>query len=290
MDQHAPPSAESVRSPDVAAFEILDAPSEGPSGLIFASPHSGRFYPEDMGSAVAIEELRLVEDAAMDELIATGPSAGATLLLARYGRAYVDLNRSENDLDPVLIGDCNIQTPSPKTIAGYGVLHRLSARQEPLYAQRLTMAEADSRLERVYRPYHDALSDLMHKGRAHHGQSLLVDWHSMPQRATGPHGPDIILGDRHGTSCDVVWTRLLRQLFEARGWRVGLNRPYAGGHATQVWGRPEEGFHALQIEVNRRLYWDEANHQPSMGWKRCHSTLKQVIAELGTKYSANPNV
>lgn len=263
------------------AFEIRQARPPAASGLIFASPHSGNFYPADMDCAADRATVRSVEDAAMDQLIASGPDHGATLLIARYGRAYVDLNRAETDLDPALIGDCPSLEPSPKTLAGYGVLHRLAGDRQPLYQRRLTLAEANRRLDRVYRPYHDALAGLMTQAKDQYGQALLIDWHSMPQRATGANGPDIILGDRHGTSCDVFWTRTLRALCEAQGWRVGLNRPYAGGYATQKWGHPEEGLHALQIEVNRRLYWDEINHQPAIGWKRCHSALKRVIAELG---------
>ena len=160
------------------------------------------------------------------------------------------------------------------------MLHRLGGDRTPLYSRRLTMNEAVSRLESVHRPYHQALSNLMEDSLATTGRALLVDWHSMPERATGPTGPDIILGDRHGSSCDVQWTRLLRSLFEEQGWRVGLNRPYAGGYATQIWGRPNEGYQALQVEVNRRLYWDEQAHAPSIGWKRCQGVMKRVISQF----------
>lgn len=233
-----------------------------------------------MGASVDGAQLSLVEDAAMDRLIAGATADGASLLLARYGRAYVDLNRAETDLDPALISDCPAIQPGPKTLAGYGVLHRVSGNGTPLYDRRLTMNEASARLDAVHRPYHRQLAALMEEARGTHGRAVLVDWHSMPQRATGPHGPDIVLGDRHGSSCAALWTRTLRALFEAQGWQVSLNRPYAGGYATQLWGRPQDDFHAIQIEVNRRLYWDEARHCPSAGWKRCASSLKQVIGGL----------
>lgn len=262
------------------AFDVHRANADRATGLVFCSPHSGSIYPDDMQACADETRLRLVEDAAMDRLIASAPSQGAALLLARYGRAYVDLNRAEDDLDPALITNCPVDHPSPKTVAGYGVLHRISGDNEPLYDRRLDMTEVEARLTRVHRPYHQQLSQLMHEARETTGRALLVDWHSMPQRATGLNGPDIVLGDRHGSSCDVEWTRALRAMFEAQGWRVGLNRPYAGGYATQMWGQPEQGFHAVQIEVNRRLYWDEANHQPGLGWKRCETALKRVIAQL----------
>lgn len=281
MAFNSSPAADTDTDAMPASFEVRPASKPDIAGLIFASPHSGDFYPADMDCVADKATVQAVEDAAMDRLIASGTDHGAAILIARYGRAYVDLNRAETDLDPSLIIDCPPLEPSPKTLAGYGVLHRLASDRQPLYQRRLTFLEASTRLDRVYRPYHAALAALMTQARDQHGQALLIDWHSMPQRATGANGPDIILGDRHGTSCDVFWTRTLRALCEAQGWRVGLNRPYAGGYATQEWGRPEDGFHALQIEVNRRLYWDEAHHQPAIGWKRCHTALKRVIAELG---------
>lgn len=288
MDQHACHDT-APEHEGSAAYNVLEPATGLATGLVFCSPHSGSVYPPDMRSCADPASVRRVEDAAMDQLIATAPAKGAAVLLARFGRAYVDLNRSEKELDPALITDCPVQYPGPKTLAGYGVLHRLSGSGEPLYARRLDMAEVEARLQSVHRPYHRQLSRMMQDARAQKGRAVLVDWHSMPQRATGHSGPDIILGDRHGSSCATFWTRSLRALFEAQGWRVGLNRPYAGGYATQLWGRPHEDFHAVQIEVNRRLYWDEAAHQPGAGWKRCESALKRVIAELCAIAGEIPN-
>lgn len=263
-----------------APFVVRPAENGLRTGLVFASPHSGSHYPQDMDASAPPASIRMAEDAAMDQLVDSAPQSGTPLLLASIGRAYVDLNRSANELDPALIAECEVMTPSPKTLAGYGVLHRLGGDRTPLYSRRLTLSEAVSRLESVHRPYHQALSDLMDESLRTTGRALLVDWHSMPERATGPNGPDIILGDRHGSSCEVQWTRLLRALFEAQGWRVGLNRPYAGGYATQLWGRPHDGYQALQVEVNRRLYWDEQTHAPSIGWKRCQGVMKRVIRQF----------
>jgi N-formylglutamate amidohydrolase len=125
----------------------------------------------------------------------------------------------------------------------------------------------------------------MQSARETHGRAVLVDWHSMPSRAVrggarGAAGPDVILGDRHGTACAPGLTRRLRGLFEAAGWRVGLNQPYAGGYTTQSWGRPGEGYEAIQIELNRALYLDETTLQPGPGYARCRSVLERVIAAL----------
>lgn len=266
------------------AFVVL-RPST-PGRFVFASPHSGIVYPPDMGADPALPEasLRSAEDALVDRLIAPGVDHGATVVLARPGRAWVDLNRDPADLDPLLIDGAPDGALSARTAAGYGVIPRLTGDGRALYDRRLTLGEAHERIARTHRPYHQALADGMEAARARHGEAVLVDWHSMPARATqgvgGARGPDVVIGDRHGSSCAAELSRRLRRAFEALGWRVALNQPYAGGWTTQSWGRPSEGFHAIQIELNRALYFDEAVRAPGPGWSRTEKGVARVIADL----------
>ena len=267
-----------------AGFAVLAPETPGP--FVFASPHSGDRYPADMAPAPGLDpaSLRSAGDALVDRLIAPGLERGATLILGRTARAYVDLNRAPDDLDPVLIEGLDGRTGSPRAAAGYGVIPRLTGDGRPLYDRRLGRDEAEARIARVHAPYHAALDDLMQAARTRHGEAVLVDWHSMPSRATlgvgGARGPDVVLGDRHGSSCAAALTRRLRRAFEALGWRVALNQPYSGGWTTQRWGRPADGFHAIQIELNRALYLDEATLEPGRGWSRCAAGTARVIAEL----------
>lgn len=267
-----------------AAFALVAPATPGP--FVFASPHSGDLYPADMGAAAGLDPagLRSAEDALVDRLVAPGPAAGAALLLGRFGRAYVDLNRDPEDLDPALIDGLEGRTASPRAGAGYGVIPRLTGDGRPLYDRRLGREEAAARIARAHAPYHAALERLMREAHARHGEAVLIDWHSMPARAAqgagGARGPDVVLGDRHGAACAADLTRRLRQAFEALGWRVALNQPYSGGWTTQRWGRPAEGFHAVQIELNRALYLDESTLRPGRGWPRCAAGTARVIAAL----------
>lgn len=264
-------------------FQVV-TPSGPPTPLVFASPHSGDRYPGDMGARADLPtlSLRSAEDALVDRLIASGPDHGATLIRGVIGRAYVDLNRSPDDLDPLLIEDAAaLPAPGPKVAAGYGVLPRLTGDGLALYDRRLTLAEAQGRLARVHHPYHHALAQGMQAAHARHGRAVLIDWHSMPSRAAGgPRGPDVVLGDRHGASCGAALSRRLRALFESLGLKVALNRPYAGGYSTQLWGRPDQGYEAIQVELSRALYLDEASLAPSPAFERRRAALTRLIAAL----------
>jgi N-formylglutamate amidohydrolase len=257
-----------------------------PGRFVFASPHSGTVYPPEMGADPTLAEasLRSAEDSLVDRLIVPGVDLGATVVLGRLGRAWVDLNRDPADLDPMLIEGVSGGKVSARTAAGYGVIPRLTGDGLPLYGRRLTLDEARERIARTHTAYHQALTDGMVAARAGYGEAVLVDWHSMPSRATqgpgGARGPDVVLGDRHGSSCPAELTRRLRRAFEALGWRVALNQPYAGGWTTQSWGRPSGGFHAIQIELNRALYFDEAARSPGPGWSRTEKGVARVIADL----------
>ena len=150
---------------------------------------------------------------------------------------------------------------------------RDAARQNFIWQQ----IPAETRIATVHRPYHQALGELMQATRARQGRAVLIDWHSMPARAVGA---EVVLGDRYGSACSARLTRRLRDLFEGLGWRVSLNRPYAGGWSTQCWGRPDEGFQAIQIELNRAIYLNEATLEPSSDHARVVRALDRVIAGL----------
>ena len=269
------------------SFAVFAPPATAPAtALVFASPHSGDIYPSDMAPCAALTatSLRSAEDCGVDRLVVQAPRRGATLIAGRMGRAYVDLNRDPAELDPELV-DGVAGPVGAKTAAGYGVLPRLSGDGRPLYDRRLSLAEAVGRLDAVHAPYHAGLEALMLEARSRCGRGVLIDWHSMPARAADV---DVVLGDRHGASCDTRLTRRLTALFERQGWRVALNRPYAGGWSTQRWGRPEDGLEAIQVELSRRLYLDEATLAPNAAYGATKTALARVIADLCAENWAVP--
>jgi N-formylglutamate amidohydrolase len=283
------PDPELIGAEEPAPFEIF-RPAGAAGPLVFASPHSGRIYPPGMmaASRLTAEAIRRSEDVWVDQLIARAADFGASVILARLARVYLDVNREPWELDPAMFSDelpAYARGRSARVAAGLGAIARIVAEGEEVYARKLTFAEARARVEAVHQPYHAALSALVAESRAAHGLAILVDWHSMPSaaagRATGG-SCDIVLGDRFGGACAPLVARTVERTLSALGYAVTRNAPYAGGYTTEHYGAPARGVHALQIEVNRALYVDEAGLEPTPGFaclKADFERLFQVLAE-----------
>ena len=290
MDLHQATSDADGTEADSPAFHLAAA-DPPPTPLVFASPHSGQLYPAEMLAAVAVEPrtLRRSEDALVDTMITPTAAAGAAVITARYGRAWMDLNRAPWELDPAMFSDDLpdfARGRSARVAAGLGAIARLAAEGREIYARKLTFAEARARVEGTHRPYHDALDRLLARARATHGMAVLIDWHSMPEAAartavTARHGKgcDIVLGDRFGASCTRKLTDLVERELEGMGYHVARNAPYAGGYTTEHYGRPASRTHALQIEISRALYLNENTLEPTEGL----ATLTADIGKLAVR-------
>ena len=243
---------------------LLTRPPQQVVPLVFASPHSGRAYPADFVASARLDPvaLRKSEDGFVDELFETAASHGAPLLAATFPRVFCDVNREPWELDPGMFDGplpSWVNTASPRVGAGLGTIARVVATGESVYRRKLSFAEAERRIRRYWQPYHAALAALIAETRAEFGCCLLIDCHSMPTHpAQAAQPPDFVLGDAHGTACAPRATRLVEEALQGMGYRVRRNDPYAGGYVTRHYGRPREGVHALQIEVARPLYMDEA--------------------------------
>ena len=257
--------------------------------LVLASPHSGTEYPADFLAASRLDPvaLRRSEDSFVDELFGAGPRLGAPLLSARFPRAYVDVNREAYELDPSMFADALpkfVNAGSPRVRMGLGTIARIVASGEEIYAKKLRFAEAQRRIERLYRPYHRALRGLVEETEALFGGCLLIDCHSMPSgtdSACERSGADIVLGDCHGVSCAPRFVEAARRLLTERGFAVAINSPYAGGFTTGHYGCPSVRRHALQIEVNRGLYMNERDYQRKPNFTRLVQDLAELVDRLG---------
>ncbi len=276
---------------DLPPFEII-APARQTLPLVFNSPHSGRTYPPDFLAASRLSQpaIRRSEDSYVDELFAPVVERGAPLLKAHFPRAWLDVNREPYELDPKMFSGrlptyANIR--SVRVAGGLGTIARIVSETEEIYAGQLNVEEALGRIDRVYKPYHEALGGLLGATRAAFGFAVLVDCHSMPSTVRGSAGrlrPDVVLGDRYGTSCAAELSDLSADLLARLGYSVSRNKPYAGGYISEHYGRPDLGFHALQIEVNRALYMDEQRLILSTGFERLQRDLVDFVDELATAF------
>ncbi len=245
--------------------------------LVFDSPHSGRVYPAGFAHACPEELLRRAEDNDVDRLFASAPAQGAALLCADFPRTFIDPNRDEYDLDAELIAGPlpDEARPGARSHAGIGLIRRLVKPGIPVYNRTLPLVEVERRIETFYRPYHAALYALVEEAHYNFGIAWHINCHSMPGSAGQP---DFVLGDRDGTSCDPAFTRALRDFIRGIGYRVALNNPYKGVELVRRHGRPGAGYHSLQIEIAKPLYWNEEKNERNNNYSALKTDIEKLVS------------
>lgn len=266
----------------------VNLPQKLRSSVVFASPHSGRTYDHAFigQSILDYHQIRSSEDAFVDHLYDVAPIYGVPFLQAEYPRAYLDLNRSPDELDPALIKGVTQRGQNPRVASGLGVIPRVVAGGRAIYRGKLSKAEADQRISGIWHPYHSMLKQLLDQAHCAFGQAILIDCHSMPHEAV--HGmpmrgrslPEVVLGDRFGAAASGHIVDRIEAAFEAVGLRVARNSPFAGAYITQTYGRPSRNQHAIQIEIDRSIYMDEATIRPKPEFTEVQRILRRVVAEI----------
>lgn len=278
------------------AFEILGLEAAtGP--FLFNSPHSGRIYPRSfvMQTRLDFATLRRSEDSFVDELFEDVVNAGAPFMRALFPRSFLDLNREPYELDPRMFEGRlppYANTRSVRVSGGLGTIARVVGEAQEIYPRRLTVAEGLERIEAFYKPYHQALRRLIATTQRRWGVAVLVDCHSMPSSSARDASmrADVVIGDRYGTSCSEVVTEALEQELSAAGYRVLRNKPYAGGYITEHYGNPAAGLHAVQIEVNRALYMEEALYRRSVDFGRVRGEMTAAMQRVLARVSLGLSV
>lgn len=266
----------------------LHLPASRTTCVVFASPHSGRAYPWDFLRHTVLDEraIRSSEDAFVDRLFDCAPEFGAPLLAATAPRAYVDLNRGADELDPALVRDVRLTGHNPRISSGLGVIPRVVANGREIYRGKIELAEARRRLAEVWRPYHAELQHQLDDNIVRFGRAILIDCHSMPHEAIdslpGRPGlkPEVVLGDRFGTACAPEVIDRIEAAFAGAGLRVVRNAPFAGAYITQHYGRPARRQHVVQVEIDRGLYMNEQAIRPNADFGAIRALLREVVAEL----------
>ncbi len=266
----------------------LSRPDQLRSSVVFASPHSGDDYLQSFVKSSVLDRhsIRSSEDAFVNVLVDAAPGHGAPLLSALVPRAYVDLNRSPDELDPALIEGVRRQSHNPRVASGLGVIPRVVANGRAIYRGKMSLARARQRIADYWQPYHAVLQSLLDEAHQRFGQVILVDCHSMPHEAMdgitrhNRQRPEIVLGDRFGAAASGEIVDLVESAFAAAGLKVARNTPFAGAYVTQAYGRPSRRQHAIQVEIDRSLYMDEKTIRPNGNFKAFRALMRQVTGEI----------
>ena len=223
--------------------------------LLVSLPHDGSEIPVALAARMTDDARRAPDtDWHVSRLYAFARDVlGASLLVPRYSRYVVDLNRPPDDTSLY---------PGQNT-TGLCPARRFSGDNVYLDGCAPDDAEVRARVERYWRPYHEALATELDRLRAQHGRVALWEGHSirgsdLPFLFEG-RLPDLNLGTAGGASCRTdVETALTRVLSTQQDYDWVCNGRFRGGYITRHYGRPEQGVDAVQLETSQRTYMDEA--------------------------------
>ncbi|PZP56335.1 MAG: N-formylglutamate amidohydrolase [Micavibrio aeruginosavorus] len=274
----------SLESEILNVYKILQPLPAQTIPVVFNSPHSGTIYPENYGYASALDLLRRTEDLYIDDLYADVTKLGAPLLTCQFARSYIDVNRAEDDIDPDLLDTDWPEKfePTIRSAAGHGLVHRLIRAGFPIYDRRLNVAEVRDRIDHYYRPYHQALKNLLDTTHYNFGQVWHIDCHSMNSlsskvgSAFSIKEADFVLGDRDGTTCDPKFTRAIKDFLSDLGYKVSINDPYKGVELLKRYSNPQMGRHGLQIEINKSLYLNEETQEKAKNYNKLKNDLYKL--------------
>ena len=285
------PSVESAARRPVAdgvAFHRLERPPEAEQRPVLVEvPHAGLAIPDQVRGEMVVPQDGVARDADIyvDKLYAGSPAHGASMLTARVSRYVIDLNRAEDDVDLQTVPD----HPAPRGVQPRGVVWRMTTDGRPLLRRPLQHRQLERRLDLFHRPYHGALRSELHRMRDRFGFAIVLAGHSMPSVGRSIRSDrvtrraDVVPGTRGRSSADGRLIDLVDAHFRQAGLSVRHDDPYRGGFTTAHYGRPADGFHAIQLELNRGLYVHEATGEPKTGaFEALHAVLLGLVAEVGT--------
>jgi N-formylglutamate deformylase len=273
------------------SFPVKTIP--GTTALVLDSPHSGVTYPDDFRHACDPQALRRAEDTHVEKLYDFAPALGVAWVEALFPRSYLDVNRNTTEIDVSLFDE---PWPDPletdakalaKVRLGKGLVWRITDEGVPIYDRRLSVREVRSRIDRCWRPYHEAVGAAVEAAHERHGYSIHLNCHSMPAVAAvhstefpGLVHADFVIGDRDGTTADPALSRMVCKHLESLGYKVSYNHPYKGVELVRRYGDPARHRHSVQVEINRRLYMDEQTLVLHEGFEPLKRNLRSLVKLL----------
>ncbi len=228
----------------------------GESPLLISCPHDGTLIPPDVAARMAPDAQTAPDtDWHVARLYAFAEQLGATMLVPSYSRYVVDLNRSPDDVSLY---------PGQNT-TGLCPIVQFSGESIYLEGQQPSIDEINARVDRYWRPYHEALREQIARLRAIHDRVVLWEAHSI--RSVVPflfdgRLPDINLGTAAGASCSTATQQRLQAVLDAQNrYSHVVNGRFKGGYITRQYGQPAVGVEAIQLELAQVNYMDEDSYE-----------------------------
>ncbi|WP_462146658.1 N-formylglutamate amidohydrolase [Pseudoalteromonas gelatinilytica] len=275
------------------AFSLLTPSQTAALPLVFDSPHSGIHCPADFNTQVPVEFIKTGWDAFIDDIWQPVVEQGGYLLHAHFSRMYIDPNRAPTDIDPELLDTpWELCKPTKYSERGMGLIRRYALPGKPMYEKALTKQEIAHRISHYYSPYHQQLNQLLDDLYNQHQGVWHVDCHSMKSVGNGMNidagvaRPDIILGDKDGTSASAEFVDVIAKAFTSKGYKVVKNTPYKGGYLVSNYADVAQNRHSVQIEINRALYMNEQAFEKSENYQTFKSDAAFVAKQLAAYVSA----
>lgn len=267
--------------PQKIGGECLNSP------VILSVPHGGRFYPLKMIKNADLRAMRTLEDVGSDIIAMPLASTEQCAIIANCSRAIIDVNRPKSALDPQLIKNADDKSVAAANDrwqryihSGYGVIPRLSAKRLPLYKIPPTYNSIEQRIDNWHQPYHALISQTLDEAKKIFKKSFLLDIHSMPQ--SSPNLSDFVIGDMNGLSASKDFSNLIKKELKKYDLTFSMNTPYAGGFITEHHGKPNLNQHAIQIEINRKLYLLEDYKISSAAVRELSIVLSDIVKSVSS--------
>jgi len=274
-----------------APFTVVEPEPGTETAVVVEIPHAG-VHVDASSLADMIAPVRCIgrdADLFVDELFASAPLHGATLLVANFSRYVIDLNRGPGDFDGLAVEG------GPPGNLPRGLIWRTSTEGDAILPRRLTQAELERRLSTYYRPYHATLASLLARKRGTFGRAVLLCAHSMPSQGRRGHvdvgvgRADVVPGTRGRTSASAPIIDTVERVALELGFTVKHDDPYKGGFSTAHYGQPSDGTDAIQIELARRLYMDEERLAPvPERMQRARTLASALVTALGRSMVGSP--
>ena len=277
---------------DYSKINVLDVfnDDEIKYPLVLSIPHCGTVFPEEFLKAVRpdVQTLRKNEDIFVYDLLKPAiDEAKITAVKLNLNRAFIDVNRAKVELDPNMFFDYpreDIGLNQQRSRYGLGIIHKVTADSQPIYAGKISYKEAEERIKNVYDVYHQTLKNLIERTIARFGFCLVLDCHSMPSKICSiiSESPriDFCLGNLFEQSCPNKISFYVENELVKREYYVSKNRPYSGAFITFNYCEPRKQSYTLQLEINRVIYADENTLEKNVNFQRVSYDFGKVVTQL----------